>query len=53
MNNIQTAIEFCKDHKDDDLWNLLIDESIKNPEIVTILLDGIIGMIFKLLFILQ
>lgn len=53
MNNIQAAIEFCKDHKDNDLWSFLIDESIKNPEIVTILLDGIIGLILKLFLIPQ
>lgn len=37
------AIEFCKEHDDSDLWNLLIDESVKNPEILTKLFDGIIG----------
>lgn len=37
------AIEFCKEHDDSDLWNLLIDESAGNPDIVTKLLDGIIG----------
>lgn len=37
------AIEFCKEHDDSDLWNLLIEESVKNPEILTKLLDGIIG----------
>lgn len=37
------AIEFCKEHDDSDLWNLLIDESVQNPEILTKLFDGIIG----------
>jgi len=38
------AIEFCKEHNDNDLWNKLIDESTKQPEIVTKLLNGIVGM---------
>ncbi|XP_043069865.1 vacuolar protein sorting-associated protein 41 homolog isoform X5 [Drosophila bipectinata] len=45
MKNIQVAIEFCKDHKDNDLWSLLIDESINKPEIVTTLLDGIMDYV--------
>ncbi|XP_043069862.1 vacuolar protein sorting-associated protein 41 homolog isoform X2 [Drosophila bipectinata] len=43
MKNIQVAIEFCKDHKDNDLWSLLIDESINKPEIVTTLLDDYVN----------
>lgn len=42
------GIDFCKEHDDSDLWNLLIVESIENPEILTKLLDGIIGNIFML-----
>lgn len=37
------AIDFCKAHNDDDLWNILIDESTKQPDIVTKVLDGIVG----------
>lgn len=37
------AIEFCKEHDDNDLWNTLIDESTKKPEIITQVLDGIVG----------
>lgn len=37
------AIEFCKEHNDEDLWNILIEESTKQPEIVTKVLDGIVG----------
>lgn len=37
------AIEFCKEHDDSDLWSLLIDESVQNPEILLKLFDGIIG----------
>ncbi|XP_043064674.1 vacuolar protein sorting-associated protein 41 homolog isoform X2 [Drosophila ficusphila] len=42
MNNIDMAIEFCKEHDDNDLWSLLINESTKQPEIVTKVLDGIV-----------
>ncbi|KNC26991.1 hypothetical protein FF38_02345 [Lucilia cuprina] len=45
IEDIEMAIEFCKEHDDSDLWNLLIEESVKNPEILTKLLDGIIGYI--------
>lgn len=39
------AIDFCKEHDDPDLWNSLIDESLKRPEIMTQLLDGIVGYV--------
>lgn len=45
IKDIEMAISFCKEHDDSDLWNLLIDESVKNPEILTKLLDGIVGYI--------
>ncbi|XP_075149419.1 vacuolar protein sorting-associated protein light [Haematobia irritans] len=45
IGDIKMAIEFCKEHDDSDLWNLLIDESVDNPDIVTKLLDGIIGYV--------
>jgi len=37
------AIEFCKEHDDNDLWHLLISETTKQPEIVSKVLDGIVG----------
>lgn len=39
------AIDFCKEHDDPDLWNNLIDESLKRPEIMTQMLDGIVGYV--------
>ncbi|KAH8400621.1 hypothetical protein KR222_008734, partial [Zaprionus bogoriensis] len=45
IKDIEMAIEFCKEHNDDDLWNILIDESTKQPEIVTKVLDGIIDYV--------
>uniref|UniRef100_A0A1A9UWU8 Vacuolar protein sorting-associated protein 41 homolog n=1 Tax=Glossina austeni TaxID=7395 RepID=A0A1A9UWU8_GLOAU len=45
LQNIEMGIDFCKEHDDSDLWNLLIVESIENPEILTKLLDGIIGYV--------
>lgn len=44
IQDIEMAIEFCKEHNDSDLWNILIDESVKEPTIVLKLLDGIVGM---------
>lgn len=40
MNNMQKAINFCKDHNDLDLWNDLIKQSLENPATITQLLDG-------------
>lgn len=37
------AIEFCQEHDDADLWDALINESLEKPEIMTKLLDGIVG----------
>ncbi|XP_055903416.1 vacuolar protein sorting-associated protein 41 homolog [Eupeodes corollae] len=45
LKNIEMAIDFCKEYDDSDLWNNLIDESLENPEIMTTLLDGIIGYV--------
>lgn len=45
INDIQMAIEFCKEHNDIDLWNSLINESIDKPFIMSKLLDGISGFI--------
>nr|XP_019538216.2 vacuolar protein sorting-associated protein 41 homolog [Aedes albopictus] len=45
LEDIQMAIDFCKEHDDMDLWNDLINESVDNPYIMTKLLDGIAGFI--------
>ncbi|XP_037029036.1 vacuolar protein sorting-associated protein 41 homolog [Bradysia coprophila] len=45
LKNIQTAIDFCKEHDDMDLWNDLINQSLDRPDIMTKLLDGIVGFI--------
>lgn len=45
LDNIQMAIDFCKEHDDMDLWNELINQSIDRPQIMTKLLDGIAGFI--------
>ncbi|KAL7738816.1 hypothetical protein ACLKA6_001336 [Drosophila palustris] len=45
IKDIEMAIEFCKEHNDDDLWNKLIDESTQQPEIVTKVLDGIVDYV--------
>eukprot|EP00099_Drosophila_melanogaster_P001033 NP_001036415.2 light, isoform F [Drosophila melanogaster] len=42
IRDIEMAIEFCKEHDDSDLWNALINEFSKHPEIVTKVLDGIV-----------
>lgn len=44
LNDIQMAIDFCKEHDDMDLWNELINQSLDRPEIMTKLLDGIAGL---------
>lgn len=45
LEDIQMAIDFCKEHDDMDLWNELINQSLDRPEIMTKLLDGIAGFI--------
>lgn len=45
LEDIQMAIDFCKEHGDPDLWNELINQSLDQPEIMTKLLDGIAGYI--------
>lgn len=45
LNDIQMAIDFCKKIDDKDLWTNLINKSIKQPEIMTKLLNGIAGFI--------
>ncbi|XP_017034710.1 vacuolar protein sorting-associated protein 41 homolog [Drosophila kikkawai] len=45
IKDVEMAIEFCKEHDDNDLWNTLIDESTKQPEIITKVLDGIVDFV--------
>ncbi|KAH8354569.1 hypothetical protein KR084_012331, partial [Drosophila pseudotakahashii] len=45
IKDIEMAIEFCKEQDDNDLWNLLINESTKQPEIVSKVLDGIVDYV--------
>ncbi|XP_068140419.1 vacuolar protein sorting-associated protein 41 homolog [Drosophila tropicalis] len=45
IKDIEMAIEFCKEHNDNDLWTVLIEESTKQPEIVTKVLDGIVDYV--------
>jgi vacuolar protein sorting-associated protein 41 len=45
LNNIQKAIDFCREHDDIDLWNDLINESIDKTDVMTKLLDGVTGFI--------
>lgn len=53
LNDIQMAINFCKEHDDMDLWNELINKSLDRPEIMTKLLDGIAGSLFFFLWHIQ
>ncbi|CAD7086533.1 unnamed protein product [Hermetia illucens] len=45
IKDINMAIEFCQEHDDADLWDALINESLEKPEIMTKLLDGIVGYV--------
>ncbi|EDV54271.2 uncharacterized protein Dere_GG21404 [Drosophila erecta] len=45
IKDIEMAIEFCKEHDDNDLWNALINEFSKHPEIVTKVLEGIVDYV--------
>lgn len=38
MNNIEAAIEFCKEHGDSDLWAELMDISVCKPQLLSTLL---------------
>lgn len=44
LNDIQMAIDFCKENDDMDLWNELINQSLDRPEIMTKLFYSIGGM---------
>uniref|UniRef100_A0A336LZS8 Fructose-1,6-bisphosphatase isozyme 2 n=1 Tax=Culicoides sonorensis TaxID=179676 RepID=A0A336LZS8_CULSO len=51
LNDINFALEFCKEHNDIDLWTGLIDSSIDDPEKMTILLDNIVGYVNPILLV--
>ena len=42
MENILKAIEFCKEADDQDLWEDLIDYSMKKPEFIRVLCENIV-----------
>lgn len=44
LEDIQMAIDFCKENDDMDLWNELIHQSLDRPDIMTKLFYGIGGM---------
>lgn len=41
LNDIDRAIEFCKEHNDVDLWNDLIELSMKKPRFIRVLIENI------------
>ncbi|XP_039275820.1 vacuolar protein sorting-associated protein 41 homolog [Nilaparvata lugens] len=41
LKDIEQAINFCKEHDDEDLWEDLINHSLKVPEYITFLLQRI------------
>lgn len=41
MNNINYAIDFCKEHSDPELWEDLISYSLKKPQFISILLKNV------------
>uniref|UniRef100_A0A182IX16 Uncharacterized protein n=1 Tax=Anopheles atroparvus TaxID=41427 RepID=A0A182IX16_ANOAO len=45
LQDVQMAIDFCKEHDDMDLWNDLINESVDKPHVMTKLLNSIAGFI--------
>lgn len=51
LNDIDLAIEFCKENDDHELWNELINKSLDKSEIMTKLLDGIVGFINPVILI--
>lgn len=44
---VSTAIDFCREHNDLELWEYLVNESVDKPEIITKLLDGIAGFMIN------
>lgn len=51
LQDIDKAIEFCKENDDLELWKNLIDKSLNKPEVMTKLLDGIVGYINPVILI--
>lgn len=45
IGDIEKAINFCKEHDDQDLWEDLINYSLKEPEFITILLQRIAAFV--------
>ncbi|XP_055377491.1 vacuolar protein sorting-associated protein 41 homolog [Condylostylus longicornis] len=45
LKDIDKAIEFCKRLGDSDLWSDLIKESLKNNELIPLLLNNMVGYI--------
>ncbi|CAK9833550.1 Vacuolar protein sorting-associated protein 41 homolog [Anthophora retusa] len=41
LNDIESAIAFCQEHNDEELWNDLIDYSLDKPKAITFLLQRI------------
>lgn len=41
LNDIDRAIEFCKEHNDVELWDDLIDLSMKKPQFIRVLIENI------------
>lgn len=45
LKDIDQAIDFCKDNNDPDLWDFLIKHSLNHANVLTKVLDGIVGFI--------
>ncbi|XP_012255433.1 vacuolar protein sorting-associated protein 41 homolog isoform X1 [Athalia rosae] len=41
LNDMESAIEFCREQDDDELWNDLVNDSLDKPEAITFLLERI------------
>lgn len=51
LHDTDKAIEFCKENDDIELWKNLIDTSLDKPDVMTKLLDGIVGYINPVILI--
>lgn len=45
LQDIDKAIDFCKDTNDMDLWNILIAHALDHADVLTKVLDGVVGFI--------
>ena len=45
LKDIEKAVTFCCEHKDNELWSLLFEKSLQKPEYVKFLLNRI-GSVF-------